>query len=523
MTVATARKPKRIHALDLSHVSKLDKREVGQKFCALLDVAGTAMGRATFYNTKEEQKNAAVKVHEDLFGIDRGIYGMTLLLPGVTDFARQVGLGVLLDQPYQKPSALSAEQESKLIAYLVRQLPPQRMLKMFGDFRKNKVNNARTRKLILRSILNAGRLEFWSVKYRTKMRAALEHAWGVKMAGIVRSILSKSSARHTKKEKAILRKHLENHTNAVDRKGQKNVHECVAFILGVEKGLTLPLFKAYHDAREELEAGKKLPYEVLEGIRSKFHKGRKNEDVLKLTKHTLTKGQKIGMQRKAEKQKVKVDFDPKDYDSIKLYIYAFERGLSQDVSEALEEKAKESASGLPVRYGHVGILIDSSESMAGHHSQALRPIATALATRDMLMAASDKVTVKYSGGQEDDGLVRPSGETALAEDLVGILKKKPESVFIFTDGYENAPAGRLDETVRMLRDMGNDTPIYQISPVMAAENKAIRTVSDEVSAMPLSKPETMGLTMVKAMMESDTAKGILGVARLVLPKLGMEV
>jgi hypothetical protein len=75
----------------------------------------------------------------------------------------------------------------------------------------------------------------------------------------------------------------------------------------------------------------------------------------------------------------------------------------------------------------------------------------------------------------------------------------------------------------MLRDMGNDTPIYQISPVMAAENKAIRTVSDEVSAMPLSKPETMGLTMVKAMMESDTAKGILGVARLVLPKLGMEV
>lgn len=520
MPVAT--KPKRIHALDLRHVASLDKREVGQKFSAFLDVAGTATGRATFYNTKEEQKNAAVKVHADLFGIDRGIYGMTLLLPGVTDFARQTGLGMLLDQPYQEPSALTAEQESKLIAYLVRQLPPQRMLKMFGEFRANKVNNARTRKLILRSILNSPRLEFWSVKYRAKMKSALEHAWGIKMAGIVRSILSKTSSRHTQKEKAILRKHLDNHVIA-DGKGQKNVHQCVAFILGVERGLTLPLFKAYRDARDELEAGKKLPYEVLEGIRSKFHSDRTNKDVLKLTKHTLTKGQKIEMQRKAEKQKVRVDFDPRDYDSIKLYIYAFERGLSRDVSSALEEKARESASGLPIRYGHVGILVDSSESMAGDRTQSLRPIATALATRDMLMAASDKVTVRYSGGQEDDGLVRPAGETALAEDLVDVLKEGPESVFIFTDGYENAPAGRLDETVRMLRDMGNDTPIYQISPVMAAENQAIRTVSDKVSAMPLSKPETMGLTMVKAMMESDTAKGILGVARLVLPKLGMEV
>lgn len=524
MTMLTApRVEKTVHPLDLSHIRSLEKAEVGKTFCNFLDIAGTATARGTFYNTKEEQKSAAMEVHTRLFNIDRGIYGMSLLLPGVMDYSRQAGLSQLLDTPYEAPSVLTSGQEAKLIAYLVRQLPPQRMLKMFGEFRQKRINNARTRKLILRSILNADKLEFWSVKYRSKMRAALEHAWGLKMTGILRSILSKTSSKHSDKEKRILKSKLECFTTA-DRKGQKNVHQCVAFILGVEKGLTLPIFKAYYEAREDLEAGKRLPYEVLEGIRSRFHAGKKQtKKVLEITKKNLSKGQKIEMQRKAKKEGVKVDFDPNDYDSVKLYIYAFERGLSRDISKALEKKAKESASGIPIRYGHVGILIDASESMTGHETQALRPIATALATRDMLMAASDKVTVRYSGGDQDNKLVRPSGETALAEDLVSIVRQGPEAVFIFTDGYENAPAGRLDETVRALRGIGIDTPIYQISPVMAAESKAIRTLSDEVSALPLSKPETMGLTMVKALMESDTTKGILGVAKLVLPKLGMEV
>ena len=522
MTMTAIREPKKTHELDLSHISQLNSIEVGETFSSFLDVAGTTTGRATFYNTKDEQASAALAIHTRLFDIDRGIYGMTLLLPGVTDYARQMGLSVLLDQPYKDPSVLTSEQEGKLISYLIRQLPPQRMLKMFGEFRKKRINNARTRKLILRSILNSNRLEFWSVKYRSKMRDAIEHAWGKRMTGIIRSILNKPSKEHNAKERSILSRELEKFIVA-DRKGQINAHECVAFILGVERGLTLPLFKSYHDARENLKAGKLLPPEVLEGIRSHYHSGETRAEVLKLTKKNLTKGQKIEMQSQAKKAGIKIDFDPKDYDSVKLYIYAFERGLSQDISDALEEKAKESASGIPIRYGHVGILVDTSESMAGHKSQALRPIATVLATRDMLIAASDKATIRYSGGDQDEKLIRPSGETALAEDLVAILKEEPEAVFIFTDGYENAPAGRLDETVRMVRDMGIDIPIHQVSPVMAAESKGVRALSSHVSAMPISKPETMGLTMVKAMLETDTEKGILGVARLVLPKLGMEV
>ena len=55
---------------------------------------------------------------------------------------------------------------------------------MFGMLRKERVNNARTRRLILSTLLRADNLEFWSVKYRRKLATALIHAWGRRTASI---------------------------------------------------------------------------------------------------------------------------------------------------------------------------------------------------------------------------------------------------------------------------------------------------------------------------------------------------
>ena len=49
-------------------------------------------------------------------------------------------------------------------------------------------------------------------------------------------------------------------------------------------------------------------------------------------------------------------------------------------------------------------------------------------------------------------------------------------VFVLTDGYENAPAGRFAEVVRAVRQMGVETPIHQFSPVFAAEARGIRSL-----------------------------------------------
>ncbi len=68
-------------------------------------------------------------------------------------------------------------------------------------------------------------------------------------------------------------------------------------------------------------------------------------------------------------------------------------------------------------------------------------------------------------------LVEPSGDTSLAAGLVQLLKSDPDVVFVLSDGYENAPAGRFGKTVAAVRRIGIQTPIHQFTPVFAAESQ----------------------------------------------------
>ncbi len=74
-----------------------------------------------------------------------------------------------------------------------------------------------------------------------------------------------------------------------------------------------------------------------------------------------------------------------------------------------------------------------------------------------------------------------------------------------------------------LRRVGWTIPIHQLTPVMAAEVGAIRTLSPDVPALPLSRPEAVGIAMIKSFMEVDVDRGILGLARAALPAIGLEV
>ena len=75
-------------------------------------------------------------------------------------------------------------------------------------------------------------------------------------------------------------------------------------------------------------------------------------------------------------------------------------------------------------------------------------------------------------------LIEPAGDTSLAAGLVALLKREPDVVFVLTDGYENAPAGRFAEVIRSVRRMGVETPIHQFSPVFAAEARGIRSLCE---------------------------------------------
>ena len=505
--------------------SLVSPAEAGRIVVSFLDAATTSLGRATHYNTREEQQKAEMLAHDALLWLDRELYAVLLALSGVTDRARQVGLKNLLATPRCGSGSLLDEvAERRLLARLVDALPPQRVLKLFEALRVGspedglrKANNARTRKLVLRTLLGSPRIELWSVKYRSKIAAALKHAWGVRKASILRSILSRGEAEWTAKERAIVRGEIDRHAGA-DR---ARARASVAFVLG-RPGATLPLLVAYESAKVDISAGAKLPLEVLEGIRSVFRKSTPKERVLELTAANLTRAQRMSVQKRAEAARVDVQMDPTEYDAVRLYLYAFEMGMTVEIAGALLDKAEKAARSFLVAHDSIGILLDASASMEGAGDQRLRPMATALSLRDMLLhtGRGEVVTIGGQASAADTMLVRPAGDTSLARGLCDLLESAPDAVFVISDGYENRPAGRFGEVVSALRAMGNTTPIYHLNPVFAAESGGVRELAPGlVPTLPASRPEALGLSMIRGLLEADPARGIAALVRLALPAL----
>lgn len=509
--------------------------EASKVVCSFLDAVTTSFGRATHYNTKKEQSTAELTVHDGLMGMSRDLYAALLLLPGTTDHARQIGIRNLLSAPRNGAADvfLNARLERELLVHLISELPPQRVFKLFDSFRgrgeefgAGKANNARTRKLVLATLLGSKALELWAVKYRQKMIRVLTHVWGQRVCSIVGCVLVKDNAKWTDKEKAIIKSNVFKYRGG---NSEEYVAECIGFALGKRKGFKLSLLKGFIKAKKKLEAGSKLPTEILEGIRSTYHPSVAKEEILKMkaATKTFTKHERKAVQKRATKAGVKVEMNPLHYDSVELYIYAFENGADAKVLEALDKKAEQVAAGLPVQYNRVGVVVDASESMAGDRTQKLRPLAVTLSLRDMLLKTADKGTVAYCGGDvsEDTTLVRPRGETMLAEGLLSVLKEKPDVVYVLSDGYENAPAGRFSDVLIAVRESGIETPVFHLNPVFAAETSKVRALCEDVqgiSTMPVKSPKALGTTMIRGLVEADPERGINALVKCALKSCSNE-
>lgn len=491
----------------IQHIPPEQYPAAGQLVTRFLDVIGTATGQATYYNQQTEQQQAVEEIHQAVFELDRGLYGALHLLPGVLDYARQMAVCRLLGQSRTagQPCLLDLGQETGIIEQLTDSLPPQRQAKLFGQLKAGRVNNRRSRRLILETILNQANLEWQAVKYRRKLRTALSHAWGQHTTGIIRSILSKPMMGWDRKERDIIGDQIDRYLIVI---ADNQIYELVRFILGGPGPWQMPLLAAYDRVPQDFQAGAVLPPEVMEGLRSVYHPGRSSADVLDLTKRQATAGQQLRQQRTAWQHKIALEFDPKRYNPVELYIYAYEMGLTGPIRQALQAKAKAAARQLPFHFDSIGLVIDASDSMAGHHRQKHRPIAISLALRDLLSAASEQQIIIYCGGEPAD-LPQPAGATALAPALVEVIAAQPEAVFILSDGYENAPAGRVAEVMTALRDMGQMIPVYQLSPVLAAETFGSRALSPDIPVLPVNQNVgSVGLGMIKLLLARDFIRGL---------------
>lgn len=504
-----------------------NEKKLQKNIITFLDTISTNTGKKTFYNTEEEQQKALQNIHNEMMSMNRGLYLALLCVSGSNDRNVQLGIGTLLRTPYRtvNGSILTEEIEFNGLEFLVDSLPPQRVLKLFCQFPDIKLNNSRTKKLVLNYILKSNNLEYWSVKYRNKLKKCLTHIWGLRTSSIIVSILNKKN--RNEKENKILDKHLYKYIR--DSKiSNILIENCILFIFGNEKHANKSgskFLESFVNAKKNFKDGKELPFEVLEGLRSTFHKDVPHEKVLLLTKNNLTSNQKISMHKKAKESNVKLQVKTENVDIVKLYISALENP-DDDFTDSLSRKVKKEFNNIPFEYENISIVFDNSKSMFGDVvSGKNKPIAISLAMRDMLIEKSEESSIYYSSGGDYDQfeLCYPKGETDLALPLAKAINSESDAIFIITDGYENAPAGRVDEILEISRELGFNKPVYQITPVASAEaqklNTGVRSLSDHVSKLPVNNPASLGVGSLRMLIENDIEQAVIKLIKMANKKL----
>lgn len=518
--------------LTLDHLGTNEIQILGDSILDLLGFSGVDLGRATHYNTTEELDKARSEIHRKVFGIDRSIYSIIFCLDGVTENSRRKSILALLGNPRDNDNTMfNTEEEVKIVSYIANSMQNNKMINAFLDLTSYKdgkrINNARTRRIVLSSILNHPNIELWSVKYKNKLSKILTHMWGTKVTGVIRKILTNNDHKNLNRDdSSFVKKHITRYIDELIIHVDKDaIFDCVAFILGIRGNSELPLLKAFENAKSDIKHGAPLPLEVLEGIASQYHPNVTKADLLNLANKakTITTKQAKNIQRVAKQAGVKVKFDPLKSNMVDLYIYAFEMGMSNDITNALEKKAEKVSGSLPFRYNNIGILVDDSESERGSETQKLRPLASTLATRDVLFKCGLKrahIATVSKRSTTPFNLMRPVGDTSLAEGLIALLQKEPDAVFVISDGYENAPSGRFHEALSLARKIGCRTPVYHVNPVASSDSgHGTRQLSKNVPVIPVNKPESIGLGLFKAALAADPEKGIISLVQSALGQI----
>jgi len=393
-------------------------------------------------------------------------------------------------------------------------------LRLFIDLKNTKVNNERSRKIVLGFIWGQSNLEFYAIKYRNKIAQILKHVYGIKKTSILLSIAQKqintNGLFETDKELTIVNDTILRYFNGDSIKAFKLLLFLFKKVNFEYDSIEFPLLSEYQKAKIDIRNINVVPEEVILGLISsvkhpQYHtmwstdlqkeatKGmiRKNVKVtsvnqqVRQTKSTA----KLGVAKTVNLQKV-TDF-------LALYKTGYEVGWNEELLIAINSLAeKKKINGF--FYPNIGIIVDDSISMTGHKVESKNtPRAIADFTAKVLMASA-----------RDAVLVTTKDEvTDLASSFIELLKgentvKPYDAIFILTDGYENAYDGLTNEVILIWKtESGRDIPIFQISPITSAEMGAnVRKLSESVVTMAINNPTALQPQITARLLEIDTKR-----------------
>ena len=511
-----------------------------------LTVASGSKTSATYYHSKDEQVKAIQKHVKDLYEVSKELPLIVAAQKGVTGaYATEVLLNELnetysggacnivnpkdwYDEGVGEKALLSVlnNLDSNGITYVLR---------FFMEVKNRKINNERTRKIVLGYLWGLNNLEFFAVKYRNKIFEVLQHIYGKRTTSILLSIAEKSNTGDgvvtTSKESDIVEKYLMRYSVFNTEKTFKILLFLFKKDEGIEYSATeFPIISQYMKAKQDVTNISLVPEEILIGLLSDENHPQYNqlwstEEKRKSTMATLRKNvavtsvnQQVRQTKSTQKLGVEKTVDlSKATDFLALYKTGYENGFTEEILDAIDKLAEKKKFN-NFMYETIGIIFDKSRSMYGHKQQSKNtPISIADFTMKVLGKSAKKWIVQFS----DTGF-----NTDLATAFVELMKAerdlekesnavfvdgddfggKFDAIFVLTDGYENSYEGLFSEVVDAYLTQTNRTlPIFQISPITGAETGAdVRKIGDSVFNISVNDPVVIKPQIDAKLLEIDT-------------------
>jgi len=405
-------------------------------------------------------------------------------------------------------------------------------LRLFMELKNDKINNERSRKIILGFLWGQPNIEFYAMKYRNKIAKILKHTYGQKKTSILLAIAKKQVTADfwrgvpfeganlvaTEKETKIVNESILRYFNGETLKALK----LLLFLFKKDDGVTysvteFPLLAEYQKAKVDITGIKTVPEEVLLGLISsikhpQYHSMWSN-DLQKETTKALIRSTvevtSINQQVRQTKSTAKLGVEKhveleKATDFMALYKTAYETEWTEELIIAIDKLAeKKKINGF--FYQNIGIVVDDSVSMTGHQAESKNtPKAIVnFITKVLEHSVNEAMIVKTKGFESD-----------LASSFIELLKAEKEiskpydAIFILTDGYENAYDGLTNEVIQIYKaESGSVTPIFQISPITGAEMGGnVRPLGVGVVTMAINNPVALQPQINARLLEIDTKR-----------------
>jgi len=482
--------------------------------------------KGQYYEESEEQLQKVQEMWADLFNYDRLLFGLTTLLNG-TGYSKGMMSYMMLSNPLITdkvvtdlvPYGLTDSFESRVILFnLSREKTPRalkNLLFLTGEETQKRVNNSRTKKIILEYIFNRDQksLDWLAVKYKKKLAKLVRHALGWQdlyevLNGNVR-VFNKYIGKYSNSKVAYpVIFHLFN----------KEPIESDFHYFYIELYRKIRTASIENDLEKFKELMKDLPYEVVLGFRNSYNLDISLSEVMEQSK--LSERQKLQMESAAKRvgAEIKVDYKSQDiYDLWKSFyskVFSGETEKIDDIITAIDQKIKKSDK---IDLGETVIVLDASASMYGSEERKLHPFLTSLSIVSMI----DKISlVVYVGGKRVSipskkvpSVAIPFGDTALWKGLVEAVLLKPETIIVISDGYENSISGMFNHVYRHFRNLGLEFNLIHINPVFAADARTgtVRKITEDVKPLAVSSYKFLETEIIfNQMIENrEAAKSIL--------------